>query len=280
MAIRIITDSTSDITKEQAKELGINVVPLKVRIDNQEYLDGETITHSEFYEKLKKAKEFPTTSQPTPEQFLKCFEEAKQNQETVIAILISGKLSGTVQSAKIAKELSEYDDIYVIDSLNTITGLRLLVEYAVKLKDEGKSAIDIVNTIEEAKQRVVLNAFVNTLDYLHKGGRLSKASAVIGTILNIKPLIYLKDGKLGVCGKARGINAAMSQVVDSVKNSDEIDDSMPVYFGYTHIKDACLDFKKLAEDKYNLKETKMHSIGAIVGSHVGEGAAAIIYLHK
>ena len=105
MAIRIITDSTSDITKEQAKELGINVVPLKVRIDNQEYLDGETITHSEFYEKLKKAKEFPTTSQPTPEQFLKCFEEAKQNQETVIAILISGKLSGTVQSAKIAKEL-------------------------------------------------------------------------------------------------------------------------------------------------------------------------------
>lgn len=280
MAIKIITDSTSDISKEEAIELDINVVPLKVFIDNEEYLDGETITHDEFYTKLKEAKEFPTTSQPNPEQFLKYFEMAKNENDTVIAILISSKLSGTTQSAKIAKELSGYDDIYIIDSLNTITGLRLLVEYAVKLRDEGKSPSDIVNTIEQAKNRIVLTAFVDTLDYLHKGGRLSKTSAIIGTILNIKPLIYLKDGELGVFGKARGINGAINQVVDSIKERDEIDDTMPVYFGYTHIKDACLEFKKLAEDKYGLKDTRIHSIGAIVGAHVGEGAAAVVYLHK
>ncbi len=280
MAIKIITDSTSDISKEEAIKLDINVVPLKVYIDNEEYLDGETITHDEFYTKLKEAKEFPTTSQPNPEQFLKYFEMAKNENDTVIAILISSKLSGTTQSAKIAKELSGYDDIYIIDSLNTITGLRLLVEYAVKLRDEGKSPSDIVNTIEQAKNRIVLTAFVDTLDYLHKGGRLSKTSAIIGTILNIKPLIYLKDGELGVFGKARGINGAINQVVDSIKERDEIDDTMPVYFGYTHIKDACLEFKKLAEDKYGLKDTKIHSIGAIVGAHVGEGAAAVVYLHK
>lgn len=280
MAIRIITDSTSDINKEEAKELGLTIVPLKVIFGDKEYRDGVEITIGEFYEKLVSSEVLPTTSQPSPDDFLGYFNEAKDAGDSVIAILISGKLSGTVQSALIAKEMSKYSDIHVIDSLNTITGLRILVEYAVKLQREGKKAEDIVAEIEQTKNKIVLLGMVDTLEYLHKGGRLSKSSAVLGSLLNFKPIIKLDEGAMGLVGKERGVNKGIAKILETVDDYGAINKDFPVKFGYTAEDSKCKLLKEKTVEKYNIDNSYVHPVGCVVGTHVGPGACIITYVKK
>ncbi|WP_304819402.1 DegV family protein, partial [uncultured Clostridium sp.] len=181
--IKIITDSTSDIDIEYAKTLKIEIVPLKVIIDGKDYKDRIDLQPSNFYELLEKSSVLPTTSQPSPQDFLDLYEDAKNQGDSIIVITLSSQVSGTYQSACIAKDLADYNNIYVIDSFNATQGLRLIVEKAVKLRNEGKSVQEIVNIIEEYKHRVHILAVVDTLEYFYKGGRLSKTSATMGTLL-------------------------------------------------------------------------------------------------
>ena len=280
MGVRIITDSTSDISLEQAKKLGILIVPLKVIFGDMEYKEGIEITIEGFYEKLVAAEKLPTTSQPSPDDFLEYFNQAKEAGDSVVVILIAGKLSGTLQSAVIAKEMADYESIYIVDSLTTITGLRLLVEHATVLREQGIEAAKIAETLEELKKRIVLLAMVDTLEYLHKGGRLSKSSAIIGSLLKFKPIITLKDGTLSVIAKERGTNKGMARILEAVDEMGTIDRNYPIYFGYTAQDTQTRILKDKMEEKYDLKEAKLYPVGCVVGTHVGPGACIITYIRQ
>jgi DegV family protein with EDD domain len=280
MGVRIITDSTSDISLAEAKQLDITIVPLKVIFGDKEYKEGIEITIDGFYEKLVQSEKLPTTSQPSPDDFLGYFQQAKEAGDSVVVVLIAGKLSGTLQSATIAKEMADYSDIYIVDSLNAITGLRILVDHAVKLRSQGTGAEQIAKTLEVLKDKVVLLAMVDTLEYLHKGGRLSKSSAILGSLLKFKPIITLKDGAIGVVGKERGTNKGIAKILDTVDEYGSIDQDYPVFFGYTAEDSKTLMLKEKVVEKYSLKQTQMFPVGCVVGTHVGPGACVITYIKK
>jgi len=279
MAIKILTDSTSDILPQEAAQRGLALVPLRVAFGEELFRDNVDITHSEFYAKLAQAEALPTTSQPTPDDFLPFFEAARDNGDQLICILLSGGLSGTVQSATIAKDIADYDDIYVVDSCQAVIGLRLLVDLACLLRDEGKSAAEIVAELESARQRVRLYAMVDTLEYLHKGGRLSSASAVAGTLLKVKPLISL-NSTLSVVGKAMGIKAALKQLMGYLGEELKNDPRLPLYLGYTCTEGNCQQFQALVAETYPGLATEIHSVGAVIGAHVGPGATTFAYLEQ
>lgn len=278
MEIKIITDSTSDITIEEGKERGIGIVPLNVIFENKSYKEGIDINPDKFYPMLKEAKKLPTTSQPSPEDFLKLFLEVKKAGTAAIVLLVSSKISGTVQSALIAKELAEYEHIYIVDTLSSIMGLRLLVDYALKLKEQGDSPERIVQAIEEAKSRVEIYAVVDTLEYFLKGGRLSKSNAVVGSLLNLKPIVALKDGTVSVVGKARGTNNSISTLIKEIDKAGAIDSSFPIYFGYTENDDKCRLLINKVKESFSFKDYSLHPVGCVIGTHAGPGASAIAYL--
>lgn len=280
MGIRIITDSTSDISREQAKQLDITLVPLKVIFNDREYKEGIEITIEGFYEKLVQAERLPTTSQPSPDDFIGYFNEAREAGDSVIVMLISGKLSGTVQSALIAKEMADYQDIHIIDTNNAITGLRILVEHAVKLRREGRTAAEIVDAIHKLRDKIVLLGMVDTLEFLHKGGRLSKSSAILGTLLKFKPIITLKDGVIGVVGKERGVNKGIARILEIADEYGEIDRNYPVNLGYTAEDSKCVMLRDKLAEKYGLDGMRMFPMGCVVGTHVGPGACVLTYIKK
>lgn len=280
MSIRILTDSTSDILPQEAQERGMMVVPLRVTFGEESFQDNVDITHKEFYEKLAGVENLPTTSQPTPEDFLAHFEQVKEQGDTLICILLSGALSGTVQSAQIAKEICGYKEIYVVDSKQAVIGMRTLVDLACVLIEEGKSAQEIVAELESARDRVRLYAMVDTLEYLHKGGRLSSSVAVVGTLLKVKPIITLKDGALEVVGKGMGTKDGLKKMMGLVGEELHSDPRLPVYFGYTYGDGPCGQFREQASEKYGLTNTQTHSVGAVIGAHVGPGATVITYLEQ
>jgi len=280
MAVTILTDSTSDISPQEAARRGLKMVSLRVAFGDTVYRDNVDITHEEFYEKLTQSVALPTTSQPTPEDFLSHFEEARDKGDQLVCLLLSGRLSGTVQSALIAKDLCGYDDIYVVDSLQAVIGLRALVDLACILRDEGRSAAEIAAELESARQRMRMFAVVDTLEYLHKGGRLPAAAAVAGTLLKVKPLITLQDGSLSVIGKAMGSKAALKQLTETLGDELNADPRLPIYFGYTCTHDICDRFRALVEEKYHPDRTEIHSVGAVIGTHLGPGASVVGFLEQ
>lgn len=278
MGIRIITDSTSDISIEQAARMNITLVPLKVIFGDEEYKEGVEITIDSFYKKLVKAESLPTTSQPSPDDFLEYFKEGKAAGDSIIVMVIATKLSGTYQSAMIAKEMVDYEDIHVIDSETTTCALRILVEHAVKLRDEGIGAKKIVADLMDLKERIVLLAMVDTLEYLHKGGRLSKSSAILGTLLKFKPILIVKGGVISVVGKERGVNKAIGRVVDEIAEIGDIDYKHPLHLGYTAHDEKCKLLKDKLLEKYKLRDIAMHPVGCVVGTHAGPGACMLTYV--
>ncbi len=278
--VRIVTDSTSDISLEEAKRIGVEIVPLKVIFGEEVFKDGVDIKSTEFYKKLAESEKLPTTSQPSPQEFLPIFKDAAEKGDSVVVMLISGALSGTVQSAEIAKELAEYGDIHIIDSLCTISSLNLLVKVAIKLRDEGKTGAEIAEEILDIIPRVTLYAVVDTLDYFYKGGRLSRAAKIAGSLLSFKPLITIDEhGELKVVGKGRGLKNAMNMIVDLV-NETPVDTDLPVHFGYTAALDTCNTLREVLKEKCGIEANAVAEIGSVVGTHVGPGACAISYVAK
>lgn len=278
--IRIITDTASDITGLQAAAMDVARVPLRIHFDEAPYDPLADEDFSQFYSLLESSKSLPTTSQTSPGDYLPLFQDAKEHGDTVIAILLSGALSGTVQSAHIAKDMAAYNNIHIIDSRQAIIGQRLLVEYAVRLRDEGKSAACIVDTITDALGRIRLFGALQTLKYLRKGGRIPKSTEMVGTVLGIKPIISLQQGSIVMAGKARGHAGAMTAMVKLIGENTRFDPAAPVYFGYTQDEKAARNFRKLATVKYHLTNTAFHPVGPVVGTHIGPGAFAVAYLVK
>ena len=287
MGIKIITDSTSEITQLQSKEFDVPVVPIKTIFSGKEYREGVDIMSEEFYQKLEQLEELPTTSQPSPGDFETVFRKAIEEGNTdIILICISSKLSGTLQSAIIARGTIQGSEdvpdanIHIIDSENATIGLNLLVQRAITMRDAGKSAEEIVETIEAAKKKLRLCAAIETLDYLHKGGRLSTTSKIAGTLLNVKPLISVVDGEIKVMGKCRGMKKACDEVLNMVDGAGGIDFDYPVALGYTGERERFVQFEEVALSYLKGQDAGILAIGAAIGTHVGPGAVAIAFFVK
>ena len=279
MKTRIIVDSTADLMPEYKSR--VSVVPLTVHFGEEEYIDGVTIDHKPFYEKLIESDVLPSTSQATPDAFMKEFEKAKTAGEAAVVITLASKFSGTYQSAMIAA--ADYENIYVVDSASAAMGSGILVELAFRLLDEGKSAEEIAAILEEEKKKIVIVALVDTLEYLKKGGRISKTVAFAGTVLNIKPVLSVVDGEINMLGKARGSKMGNNLLVQEIDKAGGIDFSKPVLLGYSGISDALLQ-KYIEDSRYiwegNLKEVRYTTVGSVIGTHAGPGAVVVAFFKK
>ena len=279
MKTRIIVDSTSDLLPNIKKQ--VHIVPLTVCFGQEEYVDGVTIDHKAFYEKLVETDIHPSTSQAAPAAFEMEYEKARDAGEAAVVITVTSKLSGTYQSAMIAAE--DYDNIYVVDSGSVAIGGGILVEYALKLLNDGLEAKEIAEKLEEVKKRVIIVALVDTLEYLKKGGRISKTVAFAGGVLNIKPVLSVADGEINMLGKARGSRMGNNLLVREIEKAGGVDFTMPVLLGYTGMSDAML--LKYIEDSRHLwgdgiEEIRYTTIGSVIGTHAGPGAVAVAFFKK
>lgn len=277
--VRIIVDSTADLMpREKAR---VFTVPLTVHFGDEEYLDGVTIDHKTFYEKLVESDVLPTTSQATPDAFLRAIEEAQAAGEAAVILTLASQLSGTYQSACIAA--ADYDDVYVVDSGSGAMGSGILTELALRLVDEGCSAAEIAQRLEGEKEKVVIVALVDTLEYLKRGGRISKTAAFAGAMLNIKPVLSVIGGEIRILGKARGSRMGNNLLAQEIEKAGGVDFSRPVLLGYSGLSDALL--RKYIEDSRALWADQMDNLryttlGSVIGTHVGPGAVVVAFFRK
>ena len=279
MSVHIITDSASDMSP--AEHPALSVLPLSVTFGNDVYMDGVDIDHRRFYEMLVERDELPKTGQVNPYAFSQAIAEARAAGDEAVIITVGAKLSGTNQSARTALAEAPGGDVFVVDSNNVTLGERVLVEYALRLVDEGRAAAEIAEAVEAVRDRVVVIGLVETLEYLVRGGRLSAAAGAVGTLLNVKPVVAAEDGLIVQLGKARGSKNGRNLLNQKVEQAGGVDFSMPLALGYTGLSDAVL--KKYIEDSSALwagrleGELPVHVIGATIGTHVGPGVVAVAF---
>lgn len=277
--IRILVDSSADLVAEDYKDLNIEFVPITVSMNGTDYLDGVDLTKDEFYNLLTNTEDFPMTAQPSPQSFVDAFEAAQENGDSLIYLSLSSALSGTFQTATLAKNMVEYDEIYLVDSLSATHAIHILAQYACKLRDENLSAAEIVEKLEDIKSRITILAGLDTLEYLYKGGRLNKATAAIGELANLKPIITVtQEGKIGVPGKCLGRNKALATLVKMITEKG-IDTSFPTYSIYTYGTENVEKLKAKLE-KEGVSITKQLQIGATIGAHIGPGTFGLIFVAK
>ena len=277
MSVKIVVDSTADLAADIRENLC--VVPLTVHFGDEEYIDGVTITHQSFYEKLIETDVLPSTSQATPAAFEEVFRRITENGDDAVVITVSSTLSGTYQSAVIAAQ--EYPGrIFVVDSRSAAIGSGILAELALHYTRENLSAAEIAAQIEHERDNVCVIAMLDTLEYLKKGGRISKTAAFAGGLLSIKPVVAIKDGEIVMLGKARGSKQGNNLLVKEIQNAGGIDFSKPILLGYTGLSDVLL--QKYIADSRNLWECGTESlrstiIGSVIGTHAGPGAIAAAF---
>ena len=282
MAVRLVIDSASDIEYSMAMEKGWVFLPITVSFGEEQLKDGIDINASSFYDRLIESDVMPVTSQITPYVYQQTFDKIIESGDTPIVITLSSKLSGTYQSACVAAENASAK-VYVIDSLNAALGESLIVEYADRLVRQGLSPEEIVEKVEEKKEKIRLLALLDTLEYLKKGGRISSAVAFAGALLSIKPVIAVEDGEVKLVGKARGSKNGNNLLAEMIRSCGQIDYDMPYTLAYSGNSDALL--KKYVEDSKHLwaedaDKMPVMRIGATIGTHVGPGAIGVAFFVK
>lgn len=273
--VRIVVDSTADLRPQVRSQ--VEVVPLTIHFGEETYVDGVDITAAGFYKKLASCKDLPTTSQAAPYAFSEVFEKLVEAGDTVVCIAVSSALSGTCQSACIAA--GDYPgQVYVVDSRSIALGSGILAEYALELAGSGMDAARIAAKLEEEKEKIRLYAVVDTLEYLQRGGRLSKTVAIAGGLLSVKPIITLKDGGIQMAGKARGNRQANAQM-DEMVLKQGIDWDRPCMLGYTGTDDQLLD-KYRTQSGIWTGDVYGSTVCGVVGTHAGPGAVAVAFFSK
>lgn len=278
--IRIITDSAADI--KDIKRNDLTILPMHIRFDETEYLDGVTINHQEFYDKLCSSDNLPVTSLISPATFNEAYEKAVKAGEKVIVITVSSKLSGTYQSAYLASQ-NYPGDVFVIDSLNATIGEQILVQYALNLVDSGETCQEIISRLENMKHKIHIIGVLDTLEYLKKGGRISKSVAFIGGVLSIKPVVTITDGEVRLLGTARGSRSGNNYLRKEVESIGGIDFTQPFLLGYSGNDTSQLNsYIESSTSLYTsyTKELPVCSVGATIGTHVGPNAIVVAFFEK
>ena len=277
--IRILTDSAADFSKDELRAHGIDLVALNVTFGEESLSDDDSLTPEVFWSRLM-AGENPKTSQPSPDAFLSAFEEAKAAGDSVLCVLLSSALSGTVQSATLARSMADYDDIHIVDSLQAATAEKMLVLRACQLRDEGKlSAAEAAEALRSFTKRIKLYACLDTLDYLARGGRIPQAAASLGSLVQLKIIVHItQDGKVGMAGKGMGLHRVSAAAI-KLAQQHRIDPSFPVLPLYTYSKENCKSFvKKLNQAGIACREEDAMPVGATIGTHVGPGVFGLVFV--
>ncbi|OGO77733.1 MAG: hypothetical protein A2Y23_02225 [Clostridiales bacterium GWB2_37_7] len=277
MAIRIITDTMCDVPKAMVNQYNIRVMPLTVHFGNASYKDGMEITAQEFYSKLEASDQLPTTSQVPPIEFLDAFKVELDKGNEIICINGSSQLSGTYNSAMLAKNQLESDNIHVIDSEGVSLGAGLLSIQAARLAEQGMISAEIVREIRNSVKNMKYFYILDTLKYLHKGGRIPLSASVIGSILNIKPIITLKNGKLELIDKARGIKKALAAAFDIIKDNGWTLENKVVGINHTISLENLALLEEYLTKEYKVKEIIRGEVGSVVATHAGPGAVALYF---
>ena len=276
--IRILTDSASDILPAEAEQLGVTVIPLNVTLEDGTVLrDGIDKTPSEYYALLKECHKLPTTSQPSPELFERFYQDAAAAGDEVLGIFLSHELSGTWQCARLAADLVNVDNVLFVDSANVCLGEGLLVRLAVQLRAAGRTLVQIATDLEHAKEHLHLVAAIDDLKYLRKGGRLPAAVAVAGGMLGIKPLITIKEGKVAMAGKARGLPGAYVALFKKIEELGGVNPRFPSLAGYTISTREVNPIQTYLVDNLGLSEPLVRQIGCVIGTHAGPGAFGLAF---
>ena len=280
MSVKIITDSASDVLTPYHP--AVSVLPMTITFGDQQYRDKEELSHQRFYELLIESEQLPSTSQIGPAQFEEAFQAQVDAGHSVVAVILSGKLSGTYQSACIAAE--EFPQkVFVVDSENAALGEGILVQRAAQLVDQGLEAPEIAQRLEDEKKDIRLIALLDTLEYLKRGGRISKSVAAIGGLLSIKPVIAVQNGEVRMLGKARGSKNGNNLLVQEIQKTTGIDFERPYCLGYSGFHNDML--QKYIADSRSLWEghaehLPIGTIGATIGTHIGPGAVGVAFFQK
>ena len=275
--IKIITDSTADLSKELYDKHNIEVLPLLISFGEKSYLDGVEINSEKVFERIKQDDILPTTAQVTPNRFMEAYKKYLDEGYKIISIHMSSAMSGTYQSACIAKDSLESDDIVVIDSRNVTSALGILVLKAVKLKEKGYDILEIEKELNKIKDNVELSVCFESLEYLVRGGRISKTAGIVGSVLGIKLLLEIKDGLMSVKDKIRGTKKAIKKIISDLENAN-LDEEVPVILidvDNIEIKDALREYMK--ENKVDFIECP---VGSSVSIHSGPRCCGLVFLTK
>lgn len=279
MAVKILIDSASDITIAEGKALGITVLPIEVNFGGETYMDGETILADEFYTKLESANELPKTSQINGYRFEEEFKKHIDNGDEIVYLSLSSKISGTYNNARLTAEQFE-GKAYAVDTLSATAGMRILALYALRLVEEGKSAKEIAEELEKKRSKVRIVAMIDTLKYLKMGGRISSAAAIVGGLMNLKPMISVVDGEVKVIGKCVGVKKAIQFINQTVKECGGVDMSMPYCDLVSGLDTSNYDkYVESASERYGdmASNVSAYKLGATIGTHIGPGAVGAVF---
>lgn len=283
MAIKIVVDSASDISYEEAEKMGLVFLPLTVAFGDEEYKDTIDISHDEFYDRLENGPILPKTSQVTPFQYEQAFEKIVKNGDIAIAITIASSFSGTYSSASIAANRFDDDKVYVVDSFSGSVGERILIEYALELLKTETNPEKIVSELNRVKEKIVVLFLLDTLEYLQKGGRISKMTSIAGALLSVKPILTVENKEIVIAGKARGFKKGNNLLREIAIDKGEFDGDKPFAVCYSGKSRELLD--KYLEKYEEIFETKLDfipvcQIGSSIGTHAGPNAVGLAFFVK
>lgn len=278
--IKIVTDSTCDLSQEAIKELDITVIPLMVRFGQESYRDGVDISSEEFFDRLKKCKEFPNTSQISVGQFSEVFEKLSHEYEIILGLFLSGKISGTYQSAVIAKNVLGIDGIYVMDTKMATLAHGFIVREAAKMAKDGCDIQEIMDRVKYLSENLYNIIVLDTLTYVEKGGRIKSGAALVGNLLNIKPVVTFKNGEVALLGKIRGRKKILkwieNHIIELGVNLKDKTVGMN-HVGYEEIAD---ELKNVFIDRFKVKELITGRVGSVIGSYSGPTAIAVYFARE
>jgi len=277
--IRIVTDNACDITANEAQALNIHLVSLETSFEDEACPMGSLEDYDRFYAKLKSCDKLPITSRPSPQVYLDIYEKARKAGDDVLVLTLSSGLSGTNESAHVAKGMIDYPRITVVDTQNAVMAQRMLVEYACRLRKQGMSLQAIAHALIETRERVVVMGVIGSLVYLKKGGRIPPAMALVGDMLGIKPIITVKDKVIQPLGKARGLKSGIATVYRRMEE-DQIDTDFPVLFGYTSDRSLGESFMAKTAERFGFRDARLCQVGGVIGTHLGCDSIGLAYVKK
>ncbi len=275
--VKLVADATCEISQEDAKKLGITVIPMKVNFGEQEYLSGINLTNDEFFEKLQTSKQLPHTSQINADEYVKTIKPMIDAGDDVFVMCLSSGLSGSFNSLRIAAEEINSPHLKIMDTETVTIPYFALVYEAVKMINAGYDLEKLAAEMEILKQKVKLYAVIDNVKYLVKGGRLSSAAGLLVSVLKIKPIISVVDKKIKMVGKAVGYENARKTMCKFIK---DVDETKPIYYGHSYAPEKAEILKNLLVEKFNFKFEKCCELGPVIGTHAGPGCTGIVYFEK
>lgn len=275
--IKLVIDSTSEIGVEEAKDLGLTLIPMKVIFDDEEYLVGVNLTTQEFYQKLAEAKNLPKTTQINYTEYVDAVKPILDKGDQVFAMCLSSELSGSFNNLKLAQSELGSENFEIFDTLSVTFAYKALVMEAMKLIKNGVTLRELKAEMERLKTKLRLFAIIDNVKYLIKGGRLSQGKGLMATALNIKPIVTIENGKVEVIGKAVGFNMALKAFCKLIKN---VDLSRTMFSGHAEAIDKAQKMIETIKDSLGLNFDNLCEIGAVIGTHAGPSTVGVVYFEK